>query len=98
MVRPVANVGNSALAADLCTCAHNNVLSKDAALDHGTCLDHDTVHQHGVLNGSALFHNNACAQHRVLDAAVDLAASVTSESCTTARGPIFWAGSTGLRL
>ena len=89
---------NGALAADLGTGTHHNVLSQDAALDHSTCLDHNAIHQDSILNGSALFHGNACAQDRVLDAAIDLAASVMRESCTTARGPIFWAGSTGLRL
>ena len=89
---------NGALAADLGTGTHHNILSQDAALDHSTCLDHNAIHQDSILNGSALFHGNACAQDRVLGAAIDLAALGDEGILHHGAGPIFWAGSTGLRL
>ena len=89
---------NGTVAADLCTGAHDHIFSEDAALDHSTRLDHDAIHQDGILNGRALFHDDAGAQDGVLDAAVDLAALGDEGILHDGTGPIFCAGRTGLRL
>ena len=70
VVKAGAVVKRCILAEDVVVGAGAKVGGEGAIAHVGTCLDHDTVHQHGVLNGSALFHNNACAQHRVLDRCV----------------------------